>query len=177
MGFIPALGRLLTACCRDPRLTGGIPARDDLFRDYLKSSSLNSGEFLEFLAKENISRVEIDNTTQFYNFKPPSSLKVSLHFPYVYSSTTRRCLYAHVFPENKPRTLGVNPCGKECLEGTITFKMPGCGHTMLVRGNTQFYENRVLPENRTLKRFHIDRIVHHDVPLPRKIPGDGNANG
>lgn len=158
-GIPPVLGRLLTACCRDPRFAGNIPERDSLLNDYIRSSSMSADEFQDFLIQNGITRIELDNVVQFYNFRPLPSIRASLHFPYVYTSTTRRCLYPFAHKEEESSQLGIEKCGRECRNAKIVFSVPKYSLNMLIKGNTQFYGNGILPEKRQLRELNIDRIV------------------
>ena len=158
-GLIPNVGRVLIPCLRDPRFMTTPPPEDELFAQYIRSCSLNSDVFQEFLVQNNIQRIEIDNTSQFYNFRPLGDFHISLHTPFVYSTTTRRCLYAHAFAKKKPEVLSVSPCKRECLHAKLSYVCPDLSIEMFVSGNTQFYRNETLPKKNTLKEFHIDRII------------------
>jgi len=164
IGIRPVLGRVLTACTRDPRFMRKLPGEDSLLYEYIRSSSMNSKEFQEFLLERNITRIELDNTIQFYNFKPFPEIRAALHFPYVYSSTTRRCLYPFAYGQSPPRQLLVSQCNRECRKTRIEFNVPSYSLDMLVIGNAQFYENIVLPDKERLDEFNIDRIVADREP-------------
>lgn len=156
--LVPVLGRLLTKIKRGPRIMKFIDQLPKDALDHLRSTNLGVPRYTDFLFANNICRAELDNPLQGLNLGGiPAQLKLSLHIPFAYVSTTRFCLTANCDAPDKKGFIGVFPCGKECRRYTF-FLDNAAMTTMLIRkGNTIFFRNTtVQPE---LRESHIDRVI------------------
>ncbi|MBN2484050.1 MAG: hypothetical protein JXD21_07620 [Candidatus Omnitrophica bacterium] len=159
----PIAGRLLSKQRRDPRIIGCVDpfGKNDL---PLLGHSQFSPLFIEYLHKKNVHRVEIDNLLQGINDTfIPEKLDVSLYFPYTYLTTSRMCFF------NQSSTLVLKDAifcrNHECQKYRhfelhhVRMPMP-----ILLKGNTQFFENRVFPDD--VQKWGINRIIYEkDIPL------------
>jgi hypothetical protein len=156
--LVPVLGRLLTKIKRGPRIMNFIDKLPKDALDHLRSTNLGVPRYTDFLLAQNIRRAELDNPLQGLNLDGvPKELKLSLHIPFAYVSTTRFCLTANCDVPEKKGFIGVFPCGKECKRYTF-FLDNAAMTTMLIRkGNTIFFRNTtVSPE---MRESHIDRVI------------------
>ena len=156
--LVPVLGRLLTKIKRGPRIMNFIDRLPKDALDHLRSTNLGVPRYTDFLLAKNIHRAELDNPLQGLNLDGvPKELKLSLHIPFAYVSTTRFCLTANCDVPEKKGFIGVFPCGKECKRYTF-FLDNASMTTMLIRkGNTIFFRNTMVPPE--LRESHIDRVV------------------
>lgn len=160
-GLRPVLGRLLTKQKRDPRILNLKRRLPDTMLKCLREASLNS-HFIQFLRKEGIERVELDNLLQGIQIDGAGldSLTFSLYFPYGYIATTRFC------PMNAAnriagRTPGIYPCRKESQDSYFILTHPSMPAALILKGNTIFFENKKMPENAAEKG--INRVVYQPV--------------
>ncbi|MFH1835206.1 MAG: hypothetical protein ABH851_03345 [Methanobacteriota archaeon] len=153
----PVLGRLLLKYKRDPRLELIESKIPKACLEVLHSSALTQNRFKEFLIKQGIGRIELDNTIALIDHGDLKGFKVSVHVPYVYVSTTRQCL-THFMDSGE---FGIKDCEKECLKKSYVWESKRCPFPLIQRGNTLFYENSELGEIRG-----VDRIVHHEKITP-----------
>ena len=161
----PVLGRLLTKQKRGPRaikLVGKVP---DTMLDPLRSIGVTAPLFRRFLATHGIARLELDNPLHGLNVDLVASdppLAGSLYTPYAYVSTTRMCLTNAC--DRTREAVGIRPCGRECDRFTFTRTHPSMPVPLILRGNTHFIRNDVLPVS--LEERGIDRlVVEPEVPL------------
>ena len=152
------LGRLLTKQKRGPTIMNimHILPKDAL--EHFKQCSADVG--CDFLAHNNISRIELDNQLQGIS-RPGAPLKASLYSPYAYITTTRYCTMSPYNGAEKPSFRSIRPCNKECQESEHTLDHPSMPVRILLRGNTQFFKNETMP--RDLEALHIDRVVFEPV--------------
>lgn len=182
----PVLGRLLVSIKRDPRLaeeddcsavckgpsnvSGHYSKNKHLLSnpiDYAQLSNLNNNEFQKYLLLNNIKRISLDNVTQGYNFKLNQKISASLHYPYVYITTSRKCIFANIKNLKKCGKLEIGSCKFECGNYTLTANMPKSKRKIIIKGNSQFYINNKQPED--LKKLNIDRLIFSPrVPIGRK---------
>lgn len=151
------LGRLLVEQKRDSRtidLKNKIPRKG---QDYFKRLNIENEILQEFLLKNNIERVELDNVLQGIKLKL-NKLKASLYLPFVYTTTTRLCMTANCDWIAGRNEMKIDNCNKECLKYTFLLKNPTIPKEMILKGNTQFFINEKLPEN--LEKINVDRIVY-----------------
>lgn len=134
------LGRLLTKIKRDPRI---IFLKDQLspqIWNYFQNTNLSIPWYRNFLIKNGIERVDLDNPLQGINLDF-SDLHKSIYTPYTYVSTTRICLTANCDkPENWNR-IGVFPCQQECQIYTFYLRNDVMPVKLIRKGNTIFYKN------------------------------------
>lgn len=152
--LIPVLGRLLVKYKRDPRIT--FFKMEKRLMGYLRSSNINIPEFQEFLLRNGINRIEIENSFQGYNFRPDKNIRVSLYYPYVYISTAVRCVFK--------RALNLPDCRRDCHSGIIKSTVSGLPVNIITRGNTEFYSNSRLDSTSALKILNMDRMVFFARP-------------
>jgi len=153
----PVLGRLLTKQKRGPRI---INIMDNLPKpaiEHFRKSNAEVPVFQEFLIKNGFDRVELDNLLQgIEDDLSKSEIKASLYFPYAYVTTTRFCLTA--ICDKKDAVPGIYPCKKECQRyGPFKLTNKTMPVPLLLKGNTQFFENKKLP--RGLEERGINRLV------------------
>ncbi len=156
--LVPVLGRMLTKIKRGPRIMNFLDKLPKDALDHLRSTNLSVPRYTDFLLASSICRAELDNPLQGLTLGGvPAQLKLSLHIPFAYVSTTRFCLTANCDVPEKKGFIGVFPCGKECKRYTF-FLDNAAMTTMLIRkGNTLFFRNTtVSPE---MRESHIDRVV------------------
>jgi len=156
--LVPVLGRMLTKIKRGPRIMNFIDRLPKDALDHLRSTNLGVPRYTDFLFANNIRRAELDNPLQGLNLNGvPAQLKLSLHIPFAYVSTTRFCLTANCDVPEKKGFIGVFPCGKECKRYTF-FLDNAAMTTMLIRkGNTIFFRNTTV--SLEMRESHIDRVV------------------
>jgi hypothetical protein len=139
-GFIPVLGRLLVKQKRGPRIIQykhRIPY--GAYQHFMRSVVSNK-DMADYLAKQGILRVELDNLLQGID-ADIKNINCSLYYPYLYVTTTRMCLIA-----NKDRkNISVVSCTKQCADKQFILKSDAMPD-ILLRGNTQFIKNEVLPD-------------------------------
>lgn len=136
----PICGRSLLAGLRDPRLI-----RREYANDFSKITSANQELFQHFLLSRGIERFEIDNVRQGYSFKTHDKLSVSLHYPFVTITTSRKCLTAnHTTSLEKNRIEISKNCNFECSSISVHSRIGKDGPEILLRGNSQFYINNDL---------------------------------
>ena len=112
----------------------------------------------EFLEKNGVKRIEFDNPPHQIeaNF---SGFKKTLHYPYVYVTTTRLCLMSR----DGLKGVSLGKCGKTCLKNVFTLKNPEMPITLIRKGNTIFYLNQEKPKN--LEKI-FDRVaVSPKIPI------------
>lgn len=157
-----ALGRLLTKQKRGPRIMNILDKLPQGAVEHFRQSNVDVPVLAGFLSRNGVSRVELDNLLQGIS-RPDPALRGSLYYPYAYVTVTRYCLAA--FSKNRAGSLRSIPeCRKECQEMEFELSHPGMPVKLLLKGNTQFFENAVLPEN--LDLLNIDRLVFQPkIPL------------
>lgn len=153
--FIFVLGRLLVSTKRDPRFNF-----DSKFKKYFKLSNINNSEFQRFLLEKNINRIELDNTVQGYSFKLFKKISTSLYYPYVYISTSRKCLFEDcpdIMNYSKKKEKKEKQDDFLCNNNIVTAKLNNSDYQIIIKGNSQFYKNNKIPLN--LKSLNINRLV------------------
>ena len=161
----PVLGRLLTRIKRGPRLMGMIDVLPKEALEYLRSSNHTVPNYTEFLKKNGVERVELDNPLQGFDFeRADKDIHLSLYVPFAYVTTTRFCLTASCDIPEKKGLVGVFPCKRECQKYTFYLENPVMPVMLLRRGNTIFFKNDKIPQGLTEKG--VDRIViQPEVPM------------
>lgn len=149
--LVPILGRLLVSTKRDPRVNF-----DKSHSQYLRHSNLNSENFQDFLISNNISCVELDNVMQGYSFNLSNKIKSSLYYPFIYITTSRKCVYANSSKDK----LTIKPggsCFYECVTNTAVSKLQKSDKKLILKGNSQFYKNMKRPKD--LGSLNVKRLV------------------
>lgn len=189
LNFIPVLGRLLTKQKRDPHLINLLKRETRLrfvknpknlgikhlifqkklpedLDPYYKGSNISSVPIIHnFLIRQRIKRIELDNTTQglFLNL-PKGRISASLYVPYGYITTTFFCPTAGCEKKRKS-LLKIQPCKKECQKYIFKLRNPAMHKVIYLKGNTQFYKN-VKYQLKEWERLGVDRIVYEpEIPI------------
>lgn len=163
------MGRLLTKQKKDPRIniilnnlqekfkiiksknnenkiifTKKVPAS---LNDIFSRSSIETNKLFDFLYKNNVSRIEIDNIKTDIKLERNKNIKVSLYYPYVLLTLTRYCgaLY------NKKD----NVCNKNCKNTILNLN-----DNFYIKANALYYKNEIFPKKDILRANNIDRIVY-----------------
>jgi len=161
----PVLGRLLTKIKRGPRIMNMLDVLPKEGLEYLKSSNLTIPLYAEFLKKNRIERVELDNPLQGFDFeRTDKGIHFSLYIPFAFVTTTRFCLTASCDIPEKKGLVGIFPCKKECQKYTFYLENPVMPVMLIRKGNTVFFKNDKIPPG--LKEKGIDRVVvQPEVPV------------
>lgn len=149
-----ALGRLLVKQKRDPRIPEFITKLHPEARKRLKDIGLNNS-LLNFLKKENIDRIELDNILQGLDLTHMNNNFVfSLHVPFVYIALTRYCKFNIKYHGERFKFSSCN--NKQCKTMEIYNKK--MRRPIFMRGNTLFYKNDLLPDD--IEQSKINRLVY-----------------
>ena len=160
----PVMGRLLHKMKRGPRLMTVISKLPPTTVDYFQSTNLTVPILVEFMNRNGVKRVELDNLLQGFNFSLDNNLKGSLYFPYAYVSTTRFCLAANCDVPGKEEMIGIFPCHRECRNYTFYLRSEVMPVILVRQGNTIFFENDTLPDG--LEGRGINRMVTEpEIPM------------
>ena len=149
----PVHGRLLCTLKRDPRM--------DLESDalaYFRSHNIQAN-YCELLRESGVSRVEMENVIQGFDMPADSGLDVSLYYPFVACSVTRKCIFANIRSTGGKFAIS-DRCERHCTAKQLHADVDGAGIT--IRGNVQFYENGKVPEN--LDTARVNRLVFAPRP-------------
>jgi hypothetical protein len=156
--LVPVLGRMLTKIKRGPRIMNFIDQLPTDALDHLRSTNLGVPRYAQFLFANNICRAELDNPLQGLNLDGvPVQLKLSLHIPFAYVSTTRFCLTANCDVPEKKGFIGVFPCGRECRRYTFFLDNAAMTTILVRKGNTIFFRNTTVSDE--MRQSHIDRVI------------------
>ena len=157
-GLVPVLGRLMTKIKRGPRIVNFLDRLPPQALRHIRRTNLDVPGYRTFLAAHHIERAELDNPLQGLDLTGvPGGLKLSLHIPFVYVTTTRFCLVANCDKPEKKGFIGVFPCHQECRKYTFYLDNAVMTTLLIRRGNTLFYKNTSVPEQ--LRDSHIDRLI------------------
>lgn len=158
----PVLGRLLTKQKRGPRLLNVQSHVPRTMLEHFRHTNTDLPIYQEFLRKKGVTRIELDNTVQ--GIRKHSDFQASLYHPYVYISTTRMCLTNSCDRENRKPMRAIFPCGFECRKYTFQLEHKDMPRKILLKGNTQFYENHSIPGE--LENLNVDRLVYMpEIPI------------
>jgi len=183
----PVLGRLLTKQSRDPRISSMINRKSQSLElmklgnkrtlifmmkppstlaSYYKESNTNVPVIRDFLLKQRINRIDLDNLFQGINISPgKDNLFTSLYVPYGYIATTRLCS-ANPFQNRVKYHCRISFCKKECQKYTLRIENPVMLKTIFKKGNTIFFKNTKVPSQRYLKEKGINRLVYQpEIPV------------
>jgi hypothetical protein len=166
----PVCGRLLNKQFRDPRIAFFESVPKEML-EHLSLSQASAKGFRKLLSQKCVKRVELDNLLQGIS----TSLKgtgfcASLYCPLVLVSATRMCLAANSQKLSAWKKIGVLACNRECLSLGFEQASSAFPKPLLVLGNGLFFENRSLPEAKTLDEKRIDRIVFNGLLKNRLMP-------
>lgn len=138
--FTLVMGRLLTKIKRDPRIFYLKDQLSPKMWSYFRSTNLTVSWYRNFLIKNGVHRVDLDNPLQGINLDFPD-LHKSLYYPYVYVTTTRLCLAADCNKPEKWDYVGIFPCQRECQSSSFLLRTDVMPVELIRRGNTIFYKN------------------------------------
>jgi hypothetical protein len=159
--FNLVLGRLLAKQKRGPRILNLIKKVPRPMVEHFRLSSTDTSIFTNFLINQGIKRIELDNLLQ--GIERNSQIKASLYYPFAYVTTTRYCL-SNPNTFNNGFQRAINPCNFECQRYTFKLRHKSMPVDLLLKGNTQFFENKNLPVD--LEKINIDRLVYQpQIPL------------
>jgi hypothetical protein len=119
----------------------------------------------QFLSRQGVKRIELDNTGQGVLLNlPQGKISASIYFPYVYISTTFFCPSAGC--DNKRKSfLKIRPCRRQCQRYVFTLSNRSFHKIIFLRGNTHFYKNLRI-SYKALAQIGIDRVVYEpELPL------------
>jgi len=185
----PVLGRLLTKQKRGPRLFKLLKreVRPKLIKNkenpresfvviqkkmpldldpYYKGSNTSSVPIIqEFLNKERIKRIELDNLLQGMHLELyPNRVSVSVYFPFAYITTTFFCP-TRGCEEKEKSFIKIGPCRKECQRYTFKLRHSTMPKVIYLKGNAKFYKNSKVPI-RKLEKIGVNRIVYQpEIPI------------
>ncbi|MFH1850112.1 MAG: hypothetical protein ABH879_08095 [archaeon] len=142
LGITPVLGRLLTKQKRGPRIACLQRYRE--VYDHYRSVPVLSRASEQYIAEMGFRRLELDNVAQGI-ISDAQEMALSLHYPYVYVSTTRLC----PFSDGRNCT--------SCRPGHVLLKNRHMPLPIILKGNTYYYRNDKLPD----KLEAITRLVYH----------------
>ena len=172
--FKLVMGRLLTKQKKDPRVNVILNNLQEKFRilkskenkqkifftkkvpnslsDIFSRNSVETKEFFDFLIKNNVNRIEIDNIKQCIKTEKNKKIKVSLYYPYSLLTLTRYCgaLY------NKTKRV----CNKICNNKPVNLK-----DGFYIKANALFYKNEIVPKEQDLDLNNIDRIIFWNLRI------------
>lgn len=161
----PVLGRLLTKMKKGPRIMNYIHNYPKEMVEHFQKANVGLPIFQEYLIKQGIKRVELDNALQGINMNfSDSNINASLYHPFVYLTTTRRCLVNSCDVISKRDIIGIYPCNKECQKYTIELSHEVMPKPILLKGNSQFLKNDNIPDD--LEKKGINRMVYQpEIPI------------
>lgn len=152
----PVAGRLIIKQNKDPRIQS-LQVNKEL-REHFKFSGISSSLLKNFFKNNLIERIEIDNLPQGVTTSFTKDFNYSLYYPYVYITTTRRCLVNSASILAKKHLIEIRSCNKECQKYTVELENKSFPNKIILKGNTQFFINKLLPKN--IKKKGIDRVVY-----------------
>ena len=166
------LGRLLTKQRKDPRIEIILKNKQEHFKllknnlgitnivktkkvpisliELFSRTAMESKESIDFLIKNNVLRIEIDNLTWDMIIKLPTKIKVSLYYPYILLNVTRYCGAINGKYDKV--------CNKICLK-----KPKNISENIFMKGNALYYRNNIIPHKKDLKSNNIDRIIYQEI--------------
>lgn len=164
-GLKPVMGRLLNKMKRDPRILNIYQLLPESARKYFKGFSLEVPALRNFLLKNGVTRVELDNVPQGIDINLSSlGFSASLYIPYAYVTTTRACLAINCDVHGMEDTVGIFPCKGECQKYTFYLRSKAMPAVLIRKGNTIFIKNEEVPSD--IEKMGINRIVHEiDIPI------------
>jgi hypothetical protein len=153
-----SLGRPLNRQKRGPRIEQFNDRVTRTAIEYFKSLNISIPEYREFLKRSGVRRIELDNTLQGISADVRRcGFSGSLHYPYVYVSTTRLCLTAGCRSIAGRRNISIRSCEHECRNATFELNDPTI-RPLILQGNTQYFVNTTIPPE--LMSLGVDRLVY-----------------
>lgn len=189
VNLTPVLGRLLTKQKRGPRLIELLKrkTKSQFFKNprdskkkylvfqkklpldsdfYYKGSNASSVPIIhDFLLRQRIRRIELDNTGQgLFLELPKGRIQASVYLPYVYITTTFFCLSAGCDQKNKT-PLKIKSCSKQCQKYVFKLRHKTMPKVIYLKGNSQFYKSPMF-QLENLQNSGVDRIVYEpEIPV------------
>ncbi len=163
LGLVPVHGRLLLSSVKDPRI-----GKDAPFKEYFSSHNIQSS-YVRMMKARGVSRIEIDNVWQSYDLSRIEGVSMSLYYPFVSCSTTRKCLFANLAGGGDCGVGGLGfpvSCDRKC--GGRAIRADLAGRQITIMGNAQFYRNDAPPSY--FDSEPIDRLVYMPV-IPNSNDG------
>lgn len=150
------VGRSLLNYKKDPRIGKftSVPVE-------LKYNESLSKYVRNFLFKYGCRRIEFDNLDYLLESVSPSKdIAFSVYIPYVCVTTTRLCRLQDENLYNRSNALKSHlNCDRKCEKIRLELKNKSVGKSLVVRGNTQYYETTILSE-KWYEARGIDRLVY-----------------
>lgn len=143
--FELVLGRLLNKMKKGPVIMNFLDKVTSGTKKVLQSTSTNLRPIWLVLENMGIKRVEFENVLQGHQFESGYPFERSLIYPYVFLSTSRRCVSEFAFQERNFYDL--QQCSRSCKEHTTYLYNQIMGKDLILQGNTYYYENQKLPED------------------------------
>lgn len=157
--FQMVLGNLLNKCKKSPAIDNIYHHLNVRQQEVLSSSSASSTIFIDLLKRYGIYRVEFENLMQGNDIKDDFPLEKTLHYPYVFVSTARKCITELVIQDKD--YFDIVHCDHSCSNTKLYLKNNVWNKDMILKGNTYFYENKQFPENmETYSRLVMDTITY-----------------
>lgn len=135
------------------------------FWTYGRSAAVDNAWYANWLMRQGFKGATYNNAVQgltgsLDGGSPRTSLKRYLHVPWVCVTTTRRCGYGNFGFQND--AVHVGKCAYQCKGYSHELAIEAFDVPLVVRGNTQFYFNDVLPEHGA--EIFDALIEHPDIP-------------
>ena len=162
--LMPVVGRLLNKQFRDPRIKDFKGIKE--LSEHLSFSQASVPGFRKILKDFGVKRIELDNLSQGIGTNlSGTGFFASVYYPLVFVSTTRFCLTANCSKLANSKKVGIFSCSKECLDFRFRFTSKELSEDILLIGNSLFFENAVLPNEKELLAKGIDRLVTNKALL------------
>lgn len=143
--FSLVLGRLLNKLKKSPNIMNVINKINPESRNVFRFPSSNFIHNWEVLKKYGVERVEFENVLQGNCFERGYPFEKSLVYPYVFITTSRRCVSDFVFQEKDIYEL--NNCKRQCHKYELELYNKTMLRDVILKGNTYYYKNEKLPAN------------------------------
>lgn len=151
--FELVLGCLLNKIKKSPVVMNLIDKVSADARQVLETASINLEPTWDIIEDLKIQRVEFENTLQGNRIEKNMPFKKTLRYPYVFISTARKCITNYCI--NNLPYYDLVKCSQPCNESYISMYNRIMQRDLILKGNTLFYKNDILPHN--LEKF--SRIV------------------
>ena len=141
--FTLVLGRLLNKVKKSPLVLNIIEKLKKEQQLVLRSTSSNLRPTWDVLKKNKIVRVEFENILQENIIDMEFPFEKSLNYPYVFMTTSRRCMTDFVF--QNVTSYNLNSCKKSCKDRQLELYNEVFGKDIILKGNTYYYINEEMP--------------------------------
>lgn len=158
------LGRLITKNIKDPRINTIMGNRNRSKIEMFQKFVMNNKLFQDFLLENKIYRIELDNIFQGHKkVSIDRRISLSIYYPYVYITTTRRCLFRRVKSYSDYYSNSMKGCYKDCRNGILVCQLEDVDSKIIVNGNTSFYFNNIIRRESWVP--NVDREVFFKCPI------------